>query len=897
MNRSTPGGTFTLGSGATLLVGGASNFPGNYEEQTIAAGSSVSYNWTNQTIAPITYGNLVLANGGTKSFSADTPTGATNLTINVAAVLPASGTLRLKGNMLNNGSFTMVAGSVIEFNGSATQTIAGTSVTDFGDVIISNTASPGVSIESNQNLRGTMTLASNATVDGDGASNTSILRVMSSADNPTQDGAIASLPAGSSVLGNVTVQRYMSIEGPQGRMYRHISSPVRNAPVSDLQNEIPVTGPFSGSSACPGCGTSTSMYGYDETVTGGPDDGYFSFPAASNAEVLETGRGYTVYVRGNILSTALWDLRGPINAGQIDLPVSFTSSGTTSNDGWNLVGNPYPATIDWNATGGWEKTNINGTIYVRDNSNAVPQYATWNGVVGTNGGSQYIAAGQAFWVKAGGTLPSLRMDENVKVAGTQTTFFREAAPDNLLRITLSQGNVRDETVIHFRMDASSEFDEDSDALKLFNGGVNLSTQFFGENKLAINSLDLQDCSRSVPLAMDNISTGDYKLTFDNLDSFAPSTTVVLTDNFTQTTTDVRVNPAYPFSITGDAASFDSARFVVTFSMQPAPMDHSISSSSVCPGFDAQVELANTSGLVKYQVMVNGAEVFFDRGNDDSHFITLPAGMLQPGENSVQVSAIPYLSCGALTESSTTLTVAGAGIPVAFMNGSVCRQGEATLMAAGANAGEQYHWYANVDDTVSLSTGAIFRTPTLTKSHTYYVSITKGSGCESERVPVPTEVVNFDDPVITFADDKLSVDYPGRKQWYFNNQLMPNDTLASITPKLSGLYSVVIPVASCLAEATYSFLVTGITGSGPTEATKPKVYPNPVSRYLHFSDEDTEIENVFLYNLSGQVVARLVLNRDGGGTTGQYDMEALPAGMYFLVTHSAAGSIRVKVVKD
>ncbi len=126
------------------------------------------------------------------------------------------------------------------------------------------------------------------------------------------------------------------------------------------------------------------------------------FRTASNAETFQVGRGYTMFVRGNVLTTALWDLRGPINSGLINLPVSFTSSGTTADDGWNLVGNPYPSTIDWNAASGWGKNNINATIYIRDNGTGSGQYATWNGVVGTNGGSQYIAAGQAFWVKAGG---------------------------------------------------------------------------------------------------------------------------------------------------------------------------------------------------------------------------------------------------------------------------------------------------------------------------------------------------------------------------------------------------------------------------------------------------------------------------------------------------------------
>ena len=42
------------------------------------------------------------------------------------------------------------------------------------------------------------------------------------------------------------------------------------------------------------------------------DDGYTSFPFLNNTEQLDAGRGYAVFVRGNVLSAPIWDTRGEI---------------------------------------------------------------------------------------------------------------------------------------------------------------------------------------------------------------------------------------------------------------------------------------------------------------------------------------------------------------------------------------------------------------------------------------------------------------------------------------------------------------------------------------------------------------------------------------------------------
>lgn len=123
-SRSSSGGTLTLSNPATLLAGGAANFPANYTSYNLSAGSTVNYNGTSaQSVAAITYGNLSFNNAGVKSLMGPTTVGG-DLTIGTGASLNAgSNTLSLNGNWTNNGTFTPATGSVL-LNGSS-KTITG----------------------------------------------------------------------------------------------------------------------------------------------------------------------------------------------------------------------------------------------------------------------------------------------------------------------------------------------------------------------------------------------------------------------------------------------------------------------------------------------------------------------------------------------------------------------------------------------------------------------------------------------------------------------------------------------------------------------------------------------------------------------------------------------------
>ncbi len=583
-NGTLNSGSATVTFGGTTLISGSS--VSSFNNLVISPASSltapsttmnVAGTWTNNGTFTNNAGTVVF--NGTSSIAGSSATNFGGVTVSGTLTSPA--TLNVARDFTNNGTFGAGSGTLV-LNGSATQSIGGATTTTFNNITVTNSAGPpAVQVQSSQNLQGVLTLSTNSQFDADGSSNTSVFTLLSTNDNSTSDASIAALPTGASVTGNVTVQRFMAIEGGNNtRIYRFISSPVQSAPVSQIQTFIPVTGTFSGASSCSGCGTTQSMFAYDESVTTGDlNAGYVNFPATANSETFTSGRGYSFFVRGNTapVSTAgnaRWSLTGPINSGNISFNsfTTFNTSGTLANDGWNLVGNPYPSTIDWDAVG-WTKTNVNNAVYTKDNGTGV--YATYIAGTGANGGSRFIATGQGFFVKSDGGAINFQSSESVKVAGTQTTFFREATIDNLLRMTLSRNGVKDEAIIRFMNNSSGNYNSSQDAQKLRNGTdaapvISLSSMSSDGIPLVINAAGSLGCaaltpSKRIGLFVDGVSPGTHRLSFSQLESFSEDVTIVLHDQFKKDSVVVnQSNFAYDFDVTSDAKSFGSQRFSISF---------------------------------------------------------------------------------------------------------------------------------------------------------------------------------------------------------------------------------------------------------------------------------------------------------------------------------------------
>lgn len=114
IDRTSAGGTLTVAAAGTLQIGGTSTIPANFNTHVFAAGSTVHYSGSNQSVASLnsgqSYSNLILSGSGIKTFAAGFSIGSA-LTLNPSTKASLNGftstvpILTLDNNPQASGSY------------------------------------------------------------------------------------------------------------------------------------------------------------------------------------------------------------------------------------------------------------------------------------------------------------------------------------------------------------------------------------------------------------------------------------------------------------------------------------------------------------------------------------------------------------------------------------------------------------------------------------------------------------------------------------------------------------------------------------------------------------------------------------------------------------------------
>ncbi len=279
-------------------------------------------------------------------------------------------------------------------------------------------------------------------------------------------------------------------------------------------------------------------------------------------DLLQPMHGYSAYIPDGSTTA---NYAGELNAGNKSIAgLTYTNNSTVNYDGYNLVGNPYPSSVDIDNLG-VTLSNLDGTFYFWNPAHnaGLGGYAYWTkGSPGTgvNGATSAIPVGQGFFVHTSTGDGALSFSNAARVHGAQP--FNKSGEENVLRLILTQGEMSDETIIRYLPDASPQRDAAFDAIKLKNSSVNnLYTQSEDGIDLAINTYSFPGQTAEIPVTADFVTQGEYSITLSGAETVEGIYNVYLTDLLSGARQNMRQNPVYQFSA---SAGESQQRFILTF---------------------------------------------------------------------------------------------------------------------------------------------------------------------------------------------------------------------------------------------------------------------------------------------------------------------------------------------
>ena len=464
-----------------------------------------------------------------------------DLTIAPGSRLTVSGSLQIKGIISNNGIFDAINGK-IELNGTVPQTISGGDFisNNIKDLTINNPG--GVTIQSSLKISGIVeVLTGNLTSSGN-------LTLESTATST----ALISGSGTGQIIGNVTMQRYL----PSGFGYKYFSSPFQAATVNEF-DEVDLLAAF------------PRFYKYDENRTSA---GWVSY--TNPAGLLLPMHGYAVNFGPGVAPVTV-KVSGDVNSGMQS--VTLYNHNHPYTKGFNLVGNPYPSPIDWNAVG-WTKTNIDDALYYFKAGGADQYSGTYstyiNGI--SNDGLLFkniIPSMQGFFVHVATSFPSgvLATDNTVRITDMTHSFIKSDGQNQLPLIRIRTWFADDTAsydplVIYFDEKATAGFDTRHDALKLMNTDPltpNLYAVLPDGNNLSINALPWPDDHLlTIPLGINLLQNGTIVFRISDMENFMPESQVYLHDKITGF--DQRLDLSMKYQIALKAGEYNERFFLKFF---------------------------------------------------------------------------------------------------------------------------------------------------------------------------------------------------------------------------------------------------------------------------------------------------------------------------------------------
>lgn len=318
--------------------------------------------------------------------------------------------------------------------------------------------------------------------------------------------------------------------------------------------------------------------------------------------------------------------------------------GDQGTDGFNLIGNPYAATIDLDkVTFG---TDLDTKVYMFNPSNKQFSYYTKGSatsgstVTDGNGANRYIASGQGFFVRCnvvsstnagvsfaetnkvmqqltGSSTPLLLMSApskggldlkaNIMGGPTNTNLNPTSGIQSSLMLQLRTDSINYDGIgLFFNKNNIANYDKDDAAdMDGMTPSVYLSSYSADNRRLAINKMPTVNENMRIKLFVDATSTASQQLKITDMANIAPKYTIYVIDHHQKDSVQLAPNNPYNFSINrSDTSTLGANRLELVFKLNPEgaykllTFTGKISSRSVVLNWTTRNEANYTSFIVE-----------------------------------------------------------------------------------------------------------------------------------------------------------------------------------------------------------------------------------------------------------------------------------------------------------
>jgi hypothetical protein len=254
-------------------------------------------------------------------------------------------------------------------------------------------------------------------------------------------------------------------------------------------------------------------------------------------------QGYKLWIAG--AGQTLSFTASNYNKGTVSYTLDVSGS-TASGYGWNLVGNPYPSHIDWDAV---DKTGLQNNGYYTWNGSA---FLAYNNGLGTSLGAanRYVPPFQGIFVRASTNGTSFAFKNDYRRVATSTLYKNSDTIPDYIRLKINEKNhpeFSDNTLVRFLEDSEKAYDKIGDAYKMYGNYEipQIYTYLEDGTELAINALPPEMKDKAiVPIGIFVAMDGTFQFTASEMESFQHEIPIKVRDLETGDVFNLNENPVF-----------------------------------------------------------------------------------------------------------------------------------------------------------------------------------------------------------------------------------------------------------------------------------------------------------------------------------------------------------------